>query len=330
MKGKTYITLILILIATLAFAQDDFDIKEYVTPSAMVWLSLDPGGRPAGLGKAFVSIADDENSTYWNPGGVGFLTDYKAVNFMHEFRGLENSDNGMFYDYATLVYPLGKMGVIAASAMYHDMGKSDRTDNQGNVIGTIHSYGIAPWVTYGRKINDRIGVGVNFKIAYEHLADVENGTATAYAFDFGGLFKVPFPYGKFNLGVSLMNIGSSPRDEPLPRRLQWGFSWKIWDDFYEMNDLLIVAEMSKELIKVDAGLKKELFEQSVYRMGLEYFYHDIVGMRLGYYNDYQGEVKGITVGFGLEYSGFVFDYATFSSGDRVFGYNHRISFGYRF
>jgi hypothetical protein len=327
MKRFFNILLALSILTTFIIAQDD---EEGVTPSAMVWLSLDPGGRPAGLGRAFVSIADDENATYWNPGGVGFF-DQKAINFMHEFRTLEGDEEGMFYDFGTFIFPLKNIGVLAASVMYHDMGTSDMTDEFGNKIGTMHSYGIAPWVTFSRKLTDRIGVGVNFKIAYEHLAPISGGSATTYAFDFGGLFKVPFPYGKLNLGVSLMNLGKDPREgEPLPLRLQWGLSYKIWDDFYEMNDLTIVAEMSKELIGLDSGFKKEFLNQSVYRLGLEYFYLDIIGMRLGYYNDYQGGVKGISVGFGLNYKNFVFDYGMVPSGKYVFGNNHRFSFGYRF
>jgi hypothetical protein len=330
MRKISIIILITLVFSGSIFAQDDGE-EDFVAPSAMVWLSLDPGGRPAGLGKAFVSLADDANASYWNPAGLSFQTEQKSVNFMHEFRGLENDENDMFYDYATFILPVDRIGVFAFSAMYHDMGKSDRTDEFGNVIGTIHSYGVAPWISYSRKLTDRIGVGVNFKVAYEHLADIEGGSATTYAFDFGGLFKVPFPYGKFNLGVSLMNIGPDPREgEPLPRRLQWGFSYQILDDFYEMNDLLIVGEMSKELIALDSSFKKELFSQSVYRLGIEYFYHNIIGMRFGYYNDYQGLVKGVTVGFGMKYKGFSFDYGMVPSGKEVFGYNPRISFGYNF
>lgn len=36
------------------------------------------GTRPVGMGFAFVGLADDENSTYWNPAGLSQLNSYKA------------------------------------------------------------------------------------------------------------------------------------------------------------------------------------------------------------------------------------------------------------
>ncbi len=44
---------------------------EAVSNAAVLYLRVAAGARPAGMGEAFVSIADDATSTYWNPAGLG-------------------------------------------------------------------------------------------------------------------------------------------------------------------------------------------------------------------------------------------------------------------
>lgn len=39
--------------------------------AAVLYLRVAAGARPAGMGEAFVSIADDATATYWNPAGLG-------------------------------------------------------------------------------------------------------------------------------------------------------------------------------------------------------------------------------------------------------------------
>lgn len=42
-----------------------------VSNAAALFLRVAAGARPAGMGEAFVSIADDATATYWNPAGLG-------------------------------------------------------------------------------------------------------------------------------------------------------------------------------------------------------------------------------------------------------------------
>src|SRR5512139_2367182 len=39
--------------------------------AAVLYLRIAAGARPAGMGEAFVAIADDATATYWNPAGLG-------------------------------------------------------------------------------------------------------------------------------------------------------------------------------------------------------------------------------------------------------------------
>lgn len=42
-----------------------------VSNAAVLYLRVAAGARPAGMGEAFVAIADDATATYWNPAGLG-------------------------------------------------------------------------------------------------------------------------------------------------------------------------------------------------------------------------------------------------------------------
>lgn len=46
-------------------------IAHAVPNAAVLYLRVAAGARPAGMGEAFVSIADDATATYWNPAGLG-------------------------------------------------------------------------------------------------------------------------------------------------------------------------------------------------------------------------------------------------------------------
>lgn len=332
------ICLLMVVIAFLGlvYAGDyDSDLKDeekdkgmdYTT--TMVWLGMDPGGRPAGMGKAFTSISDDANATYWNPAGLGFLQ-MREVNFMHEPRSFEGGNDdlgGMFYDFASFVFPAGKLGNLGIGFLYHDHGKSEARDDQGNLIGIIHSYAFSPSISIGRMITKTISVGTTFRYAYEHLTD--DAKMNTYAFDFGFLMRPEFAKGRFGYAFVLKNIGKEPKeDQPIPRSLRLGVDCVLLSD--RLNDLVVAFDYSKELIKIDKSFKEEVFEQGVFRFGFEYFYVDIVGFRAGYYHDMQGDISGPTFGFGVRYKGLVFDFGNIPEGDDSFGRENRFSFSYMF
>ena len=62
---KIYIsTIFLIIISSLINAQSN------VATTSAAFLEIGPGARSIGMGSAFVSVADDASSIYWNPAGI--------------------------------------------------------------------------------------------------------------------------------------------------------------------------------------------------------------------------------------------------------------------
>jgi hypothetical protein len=62
--------LILLLTMTVVLAAVPAVLAD-VSSSAVLFLRIAPGARAAGMGEAFVAVADDATATHWNPAGLG-------------------------------------------------------------------------------------------------------------------------------------------------------------------------------------------------------------------------------------------------------------------
>lgn len=60
-----------------------------ISNAAVLFLRIAPGARPAGMGEAFVAIADDATATHWNPAGLGtypLATTWIDINVPAQYR----------------------------------------------------------------------------------------------------------------------------------------------------------------------------------------------------------------------------------------------------
>ncbi len=68
MKSSKLVVLLLTLLLVAAWAGQSWaDISN----AAVLFLRIAPGARAAGMGEAYVAIADDATATHWNPAGLG-------------------------------------------------------------------------------------------------------------------------------------------------------------------------------------------------------------------------------------------------------------------
>jgi hypothetical protein len=63
------VVLLLVLLTAIIFAAAP--VAEASSVAGVLYLRVAAGARAAGMGEAFVSIADDATATYWNPAGLG-------------------------------------------------------------------------------------------------------------------------------------------------------------------------------------------------------------------------------------------------------------------
>jgi hypothetical protein len=278
-------------------------------------LTIEPGGRPAGMGYAFVSISDDATACWWNPAGLAFLEQTYNVSLMHARLVPDWED--VYYEYAAYAQKVEGLGTIAGSLIYLTYGWQWATSNDPGAepFMKFKSYEVIPSIGYGALLRDNIGIGLNLKFVYVNLApaaatqDGKDGSGTTFAADFGALWRLMD--GRWSVGGAVQNLGpkiayiDEEQGDPLPRTLKLGTSFQILND--EMNELIVSADYNKSLILVD-----EIAHPTVgviLNVGAEYCYYDLFALRGGYVYDEDGKLKGFSFGMGLNYKDFAFDIA---------------------
>ncbi len=276
-------------------------------------LLIHPGGRPAGMGDAFVAIADDASACWWNPAGLAFLEQTHNASLMHSQLMPDWGD--VYYEYAAYAMKVEGLGTVGGSLIYVTYGEQQAMDDEGNEGVIFHSYEIIPSLAYGATIGENLGVGLNLKFIYTFLAPASatvegiEGSGTTFAADFGALWKLMD--GRWNVGGALQHIGpriayiDEQQKDPLPRNLKVGTSYKLLSD--EMNELTVSVDYNKSLIIVE-----EIADQTVgvvLNVGAEYRYYDLLALRGGYVYDKDGSVTDFSFGMGLKFGNFEVDFA---------------------
>ncbi len=90
------ILFVVILLMTLPFSIKGQELSNI--PGSFVDVGF--GTRPVAMGFAFVGLADDENSTYWNPAGLSQTSEFKAGFSQIDQLGL------ITYNYGTVLIPI--------------------------------------------------------------------------------------------------------------------------------------------------------------------------------------------------------------------------------
>lgn len=110
------------------------------------------GVRAMGMGGAFIAVADDVNTVYWNPAG---LSDVKTPQYGLQ-RAVKSRDDMNYIDVYEVVVPLKKD--------WSGIGISYVNDRETDYFEGVHDYK-STWtiLSYGTKINKNFAVGVNLR-----------------------------------------------------------------------------------------------------------------------------------------------------------------------
>ncbi|GAI14440.1 unnamed protein product [marine sediment metagenome] len=168
------------------------------------------GARQIGMGEAFVAVADDVNTIYWNPAGLSFLV-APEVSAMYS-KSIVDTTYGTF----AFNYPIYKGGIfgqrrnaIGLGFVFLNggdidiiMGSPTSTPErlkaeQDYVFILGYSEMLSELKLFGKPGN--LFMGLNAKLIRSTLA--EDYSATAFAFDYGHFYQT----GKISVGFVLQN-----------------------------------------------------------------------------------------------------------------------------
>ncbi len=302
--------------------------KEKVGTTGATFLKIEAGARPVAMGGAFVAVADDANTTYWNPAGLAYLEE-REITAMHN-EWIE----GMRYEFLGYVQPIksekGAQGFgISATGLY-TTGLEQRSTETQEPEGTFAAYDIAVAGAYACKISKTISVGANVKLIHQKI---ESETAWGGAIDIGLLYKVPSPRRrlsrgrrssreKLQVGFVVQNIGPPIKfvkeSDPLPLNIRAGIA-KIYDLRSIKSEVILACDVNAPIDNVPNG-----------HFGVEFVYKKMkdiaLAARVGYKTNTIKDLNalsGLSAGAGFVWKRMAVDYVWVPYGD--LGNTHRIS-----
>lgn len=273
-----------------------------------LFLRIGMGARAAGMGEAYIAVAEDASSAYWNPAAMAAVLGTNAMLMHNEYIQsvrLEQITLTHETDYGTIGFGF--------SGLYMD--ELDRYEDipSSQPLGTYPVYDVAVSVGFSRYIFPDVAIGASVKPVYEKIDDQ---SARGVAFDIGVYHVSRIPGVKLAAVVS--NLGAPikfvEQDFALPRVIKVGGSFERAVPAVRGGVLLAVDV----LFPNDGDVKEHI--------GVEYNYSKKLFLRSGFKAGY--ESYGSTFGLGVAYRNLSLDYG-FMLMSNDLGDSHRVSLGFR-
>jgi hypothetical protein len=301
-KISIYILLVILFCHTFVFSQT----KVGTTIAPFLGISATP--RATALGGAFVAVANDVTTLYYNPGGLSRISGTEFL-FSRTSWLVDSELNWIGFG-----VNLDGASAIGASLTYLNYGEEEvtTTDNPEGTGDTWAANDFAAAVSYSRNLTDRFSIGGSVKYIQQK---VYNETGSAYALDIGLLFTTQF--NDIKLGMSICNFGTDLKydgkdllhrvdlDEnvlgntstiiaklktesyPLPLFFRVGLAMD-----------LLKSEMNRLTVAVDAFRPSD--NNEIINLGAEYGFNNWAFLRAGYKSLFRKDSEeGLTFGGGI-------------------------------
>ena len=196
------VRLILIVLMSISMIFSQYrDIPVVVTKvatSAANWLKLETHPRAVGLGGAFVASGRGIGAVSYNPAAIAFIEGQEGYVFRTNYVA------GITHNVVSYGRKLSASDFAGFHLFYLDSGPMDVTNREypDGTGAKFNVQSIAFRTTYGRRLTDRLKVGVSLNFIRDDIHTVAMNTM---AFDIGSNFDTGI-YG-FILGMSVTNFG---------------------------------------------------------------------------------------------------------------------------
>lgn len=311
--------------------------------TAYSFLKIGVGAKSQAMAGAYVGLADDITSLHSNPAGlVAPVYDLRTPSdFYYEgesdyeqipLKQIEFKQNRFIATYISYLvdFQSGFLGYarklndrssLGISLQYLDYGSFDRLDESGVPLGTFSSYDMALGVTFAKRINRELSLGITGKFILEKIDSL---SSDAMALDIGALYR--FDDGRTSLGVAIRNFGSQLN----------GMTDSHKDNLPFLADVGMSHSLRGLPLTIDADLSIPADNNVFFAIGGQFEAFDPFFLRVGWTSmgqDYKTGANndsfgGFAGGFGYKYQDYAIDYSYSSYAD--IGNVHRVSFSVEF
>ncbi len=304
--------LVALLIPGLAQAE----IFEKVGTFGGQFLKIGVGARGAGMGGAFVAMADDATAVFWNAAGIALIdADKSQLSLNHA-----NWPAELSYDQVGYVFHMKKIpGAFAVHARSLSMQPMEVT-TAFQPLGTGETFDagmLSAGVTYARAFTDKFRAGLTMNMIHTGLADLSQQT---FSVDLGTLYDVGV--AGMRIGMAIQNIGSQEkfieREARIPSIFRVGTS------------ATLMSSADQKLVGSFEFSHPPDNSERV-NVGAEYSFHKYLFLRGGYAFNYdtEGLAGGVGFHFPVSIAGMAdMDYSYTDMLD--LGASHRFSMRFQF
>ncbi|AFM03712.1 hypothetical protein Fleli_1278 [Bernardetia litoralis DSM 6794] len=331
-----------------ASAQVSVSGSEVITTGVPILL-VGPDSRAAGMGDLGAATSPDANSIHWNPSKIAFIENdwsfgvsyspwlQKLVNdmWLGYVSGVKRISKTQTVGVSFRYFDMGDLQFTNASGVplesfnpreaMIDATFAQQLSDKLSIAGTF------------RFIHSNLAGNITNNTVVSNVKPANTGAVDVSMFYKSKLNFKSFE-GDWALGLNISNIGApvtynaAAQQDYLPANLRLGTAFNA--EFDEFNKLTLAFDVSKLLVPTpdntitsgqndpvlssifksfgDApgGFSEEVKEM-IFAVGAEYWYADLIALRGGYFheNEEKGNRRYFTLGLGLRYQVFGFDFA---------------------
>ncbi len=276
------------------------------------FLKMGVGGRGVAMGESHTSSVNDATALYWNPAGLGLLTQ-NEIAFMHS-----NALEGVTQDVLYYARPTETKGVWGVGGSFLKVDGVKGFTNNNVETGDVEASDTLITLGWAKSWENMwwlpgLNTGANVKALKKTL---DTDTAMGYLLDLGVLYEVQGDrLTGARAGLVIQNVGTgldfNGEKTSFPTMMKLGASAPLFGDNMTVSgDIVLPTDGSAY---VNAGAEYRVWEMMAFRMG---------------YKGNNDLDSGITYGFGLGNERIHLDYGFIPFGP--FGDSHRVSVSFRF
>ena len=206
MKQIQKLLMIVLLAVTLGFSQE---INRYGTTAAN-FLEIGIGSAASAMGEAYVGVANDLSSIYWNPAGLASIQQSEALFVIQPW---VININTLF---AGAAIKVPSIGTLALGLTQVDYGEMDVTtlEYQDGTGEKFTANDLAASVSFARKLVPWFSFGISGKLIH---SNIWRCNANAVAMDLGVIVNTHFfsvtgeKKDGMTIGMSISNYGTRMR-----------------------------------------------------------------------------------------------------------------------
>ena len=337
----SYLKPFLVALAILMILQPALP-QSKVGSTAAPFLGIAVGARALGMGGAFVAVANDATSLYWNPAGMARLSGYEVV--------LVHTDwiSDLSFDFVGAVFPLKGAGALGVQTTMLSMGEMEVT-NEIHQDGTgifFDASDLAVGVSYALSLTDRFSIGFTGKYIQQ---EIWHESAEGVALDIGTLYTTPLYDMRIAMAISNFGTDMQMRGRDMlvlfdPSAIKEGNNSEIlaelrtekWPLPLNLRVGAAVDLLAKPNHMLTAAVSAQHPNDNTesVNLGAEYWYQKMLALRAGYKSLFLtdseegltmgvGFVPPLRAGFGLHLD---FAYENFSRLGSVYKYSLSVTF----